>query len=123
MNFNIARLSLHPKGLCQFIKNWDEIAAGFYMRLRREAYELHDAAAIELIEELKDFVDLAHTETFSTEPLAPVMPLQYMIGDQEISIVSVLSTFGSAQDVTANELRIETFYPTDEISAAYFRQQ
>lgn len=33
----------------------------------------------------------------------------------------MLSTFGTAQDITADELRIETFFPADASSAALLR--
>jgi hypothetical protein len=34
----------------------------------------------------------------------------------------VIATFGTAQDVTADELRIESFFPTDEATERLFRQ-
>lgn len=36
-------------------------------------------------------------------------------------LFSIISTFDTAQDVTADELRIETFFPADEDSAALLR--
>ena len=33
----------------------------------------------------------------------------------------LLSTFGTAQDVTTDELRIESFFPADEASAALLK--
>ncbi|MEO0347538.1 MAG: XRE family transcriptional regulator, partial [Pseudomonadota bacterium] len=39
-----------------------------------------------------------------------------------LSLFSVISTFGTPQDVTTDELRIETFYPTDAATRAFFEQ-
>ncbi|MBB3048682.1 hypothetical protein FHR99_002956 [Litorivivens lipolytica] len=35
-------------------------------------------------------------------------------GDLSIRLFSMISTFGTAQDVTAEELRVESFFPMDE---------
>jgi hypothetical protein len=40
---------------------------------------------------------------------------------QEISMFSTTTVFGTPLDVTVSELAIETFYPTDEQSAAALR--
>jgi hypothetical protein len=33
----------------------------------------------------------------------------------------MLSTFGTAQDVTADELRVEAFFPANEATSDFFR--
>jgi hypothetical protein len=38
-----------------------------------------------------------------------------------ISLFTVLATFGTAQDVSADELRIESLFPADEATEALFR--
>ena len=118
--FNIARFSLHPQGLRQYISNWQEVVTPFYTRLKREATTRHDPEVIKLIDSLEQFVvnDLVNT-SHSTQ-LTPILPLKYNVGGVKLSLISVISTFGSAQDVTANELRIETFYPADDVTTAFF---
>ena len=37
-----------------------------------------------------------------------------------VSLFSVISTFGTAQDVTADELRIESFFPCDRATEKLF---
>ncbi|MEM9254343.1 MAG: hypothetical protein AAGA91_02785 [Pseudomonadota bacterium] len=53
-------------------------------------------------------------------PLLPVLPLELSIGGVELSLFSVISTFGTPQDVTTDELRIEAFYPADSATSAFF---
>lgn len=118
--FNIARLSFHPKGLRRFASNWDEIAPSFFARLRREAIELNDPVAISLLNELAPHVEDYVAEQHYPASLSPLLPLHYSVNGHDLKLVSVLSSFGSAQDVTATELKIETFYPADDITAAYF---
>jgi hypothetical protein len=53
--------------------------------------------------------------------LVPVMPFNLAIGDLRASMFTVIATFGTAQDVTADELRIETMFPADAATEALFR--
>ena len=54
-------------------------------------------------------------------PLVPVMPFNVEHGGVRLSMFAVISTFGTAQDATADELRIETFFPADTETEALFR--
>jgi hypothetical protein len=51
----------------------------------------------------------------------PVSSLELNINGLELSLFSVISTFGTPQDITKDELRIEAFYPTDTKTAAFFK--
>jgi hypothetical protein len=48
----------------------------------------------------------------------PVLPLEIRKDSLRISLFSVIATFGTAQDITADELRIETLYPADDATRA-----
>lgn len=39
----------------------------------------------------------------------------------QLSLFSMISTIGTPQDVTTDELRIEAFYPTDSATELFFR--
>jgi hypothetical protein len=43
------------------------------------------------------------------------------VADLSISMFAIVATFGTAQDVTADELRIETLFPADAATEALFR--
>ena len=45
--------------------------------------------------------------------LCVLLPLRITAAGVELSFVSTVTTFGTAQDVTLSELSIETFYPAD----------
>ena len=45
--------------------------------------------------------------------LLPVLPLQMTLHGVTLSLFTVIATFGTAQDVTADELRIESLFPAD----------
>ena len=52
----------------------------------------------------------------------PVLPLVVEHAGMRVSVFTVIATFGTAQDVTADELRIESFFPADAATEAFFRQ-
>jgi len=49
------------------------------------------------------------------------MPFTMQIDAVKISMFAVVATFGTAQDVTADELRIETLFPADAETESLFR--
>ena len=53
--------------------------------------------------------------------LVSVLPFNMRVRDQAISIFAIIATLGTAQDVTADELPIETLFPADPRSEALFR--
>ena len=116
---NMALLTVHPAGLRNFISNWQLVIGPFMQRLKREAVEAVDSALMDRYRQLEQFVDTQDLQ--STETLLPILPLQMTLGEVQLSMCSVISAFGTTQDITARELRIETFYPTDCVSSEYFK--
>jgi hypothetical protein len=51
-----------------------------------------------------------------------VLPLELEKDGLRVSLFTVIATFGTAQDGTADELRIESFFAADEATQALFRQ-
>jgi transcriptional regulator with XRE-family HTH domain len=118
---NLALLTVHPAGLRRFIVNWEQAGAAFVRRLKCEALASGDpsmqtrfARYIELAGPLAEHDDIAAS-------LLPVLPLELNIDGLELSLFSVISTFGTPQDITTDELRIEAFYPTNAATAEFFR--
>jgi transcriptional regulator with XRE-family HTH domain len=118
--FNIALLTVHPKGLRQYISNWDEVAPPFMRRLKKEAMDSGDAGLISRYEQLYEYVgDIVDNPDLGD--LLPILPLEIDLGGPVLKLCSVISSFGTAQDITSNELRIETFYPADETTRRFFK--
>lgn len=117
---NLALLTLHPDGIRPLITNWDQAAPAFLRRLRQECLDSGDAERIANYEYL---YELAQPMPEVTMPaLLPVVPLELNVNGLRLSLFSVISTLGTPQDITTDELRIETFYPNDETTAALFTQ-
>jgi hypothetical protein len=45
--------------------------------------------------------------------LAPIVPVTFAKGGRVASYFSMVTTLGTAQDVTLQELRVESFFPAD----------
>lgn len=51
----------------------------------------------------------------------PAIPFTLNVGDQQLKIFSTIATIGTPLDVTAQNLRIEHFFPMDESTKAYWQ--
>lgn len=117
---NLAWLTVHPRGLRRFIANWEQAAPAFTRRLRSEARSARDPALEQFFGELFDLAGEFDSELPGAEGLLPVLPLEIAVDGLELRLFSVIATIGTPQDITTDELRIESFYPADERTAAFF---
>jgi transcriptional regulator with XRE-family HTH domain len=51
-----------------------------------------------------------------------VVPMIFRFGGRELRLFSTTTTFGTPMDITLDEIAIESYYPTDAQSAAYFTE-
>ncbi len=119
---NLMRLFFHPQGIRPWTSNWDAVAPLMWHRARREADALGGDEMKQVLDELSEFQD-ANLLTASVEDaqLVPVLPLTFEKDDLKLSLFTVIATFGTAQDVTADEMRIESLFPADAETEAFFR--
>lgn len=119
---NVLKLMLHPQGLRALIVNLEEIAPPLLARTAREGLEHPEVQAV--LEEVLRYPDLSmklrHIDLDASR--LPVLPLHFRLGDQNLRLFTMLSTFGTPQDVTADELRVESFFPADAGSEQLLRQ-
>jgi hypothetical protein len=118
---NLMRLFFHPEGIRPMIVNWTAIAPLLWHRAQREAEALGGDEMRAILKSLSEFQGAETLWAPVDAPLVPVLPIQLRANGVEVSLFTVIATFGTAQDVTADELRIESFFPGDEATAALFR--
>lgn len=118
---NLMRLFFHPAGLRPLVTNWAAIAPLVWHRAQREADAVGGDDMRAILAELRPYLDKSLPWLAEDAALLPVLPLRLAQGGLQISLFTVISTFGTAQDVTADELRIETLFPADEQTEALFR--
>ena len=123
---NAMHSMFHPMGLRHCISNWNEAAAPVIARLRREQALTGRESLGKLVSELLEYPGVS---TFMREPdpgamVPPVVVLDYATPDSsfKVRLFTLCSTFGTAQDVTTDELRIEHSFPADAESAEALRK-
>jgi len=115
---NAIRVSLHPDGLAPRIVNLAEWSSHLLDQLRREAATSADPALDQLIAELRTYPGVVDAPLAHDGPAPLFVPMQLRVGDATLSFVSMIATFGTALDITAAELSIESFFPADEVTSA-----
>jgi len=118
---NLMRLFFHPEGIRPFVSNWRTVAPVLWHRAQREAEALGGEDMKATLLELARFQDPDTLRAGESGPLVPVLPLEIEKDGVRISLFTVIATFGTAQDVTADELRIESLFPADAATEALFR--
>ena len=122
---NVLRLTLHPEGLRPYIVNWADVASSLLRRVQREAAAAgQDPELQALVQELLALPGLPAeaTEAPLTGPLELVLPVHLKRDALELRLFSTFTSVGTPQDITLEELRIESFMPADAASDAAIRR-
>jgi transcriptional regulator with XRE-family HTH domain len=113
---NLLHLMFDPAGLRPFIPNWEETAKSLMARVFRESVgrviDMHTKALIDALLAYPD-VDSAW-KVSTTADSTPVIPLSFVKDGQVFSFFSLVTTVGTAQTITTQELRIECMFPLDD---------
>lgn len=121
---NILKLTFHAEGFRPFIANFAEAAPVLLNRTRREAAACGSDKLLQLIDEILAYpgIPAAWRAPDWQAPPPPVLPLELASGDLRLKLFSMVTTFGTPQDITTDELRVETFFPADAASKALLQQ-
>jgi transcriptional regulator with XRE-family HTH domain len=119
---NALRITLHPDGMAPHILNFAEWSAHLITRLRRQALLSQDPALAELERELLRYPGVEAGSTVAEPADLLFVPLRLRLPDgAELSMFSTLATFGTALDITLEELSIESFFPADDATEGFLR--
>ncbi|HEX3778681.1 MAG TPA: helix-turn-helix transcriptional regulator [Pseudonocardiaceae bacterium] len=119
---NVLRRLFHPDGVRQYVTNWPEVAEALVRRARREAIGgIADERAQRIIEEVLGYpgVPASLRSLDATAPLLPIVPIRYARDGRQFDYFSTVTTLGTPQDVTLQELRIECFFPANETTRSH----
>jgi transcriptional regulator with XRE-family HTH domain len=114
---SVPRVFLHPRGLAPHIVNFDEWAWHVLDGLRRQAAHNPNPQLTALIDEMLDLMPDRPRHP-GPDHLGFAVPLRLRTPSGELHLLTTLSHFGTAVDVTVAELRLEAFLPADEKTAA-----
>lgn len=117
---NALRIALHPDGLASRIGNLAQWRTHLVERLRREVGAGGSAELAALMAEIESYPG-GFEDAPNLGGIAVPLELE-TTGGRPLRFLSMVTTFGTALDLTAAELSIEAFLPADEATAAALRR-
>lgn len=101
--------------LPDMIENWSQVAHHVAQRLRTES------AAQGGVSELDRAADrLGEVPSREISTPMPVVPTTLRAGDQRLSLFSTIAQFGTPEDLTLDDLKIELYFPADDATRTVF---
>ncbi|HEY2668890.1 MAG TPA: helix-turn-helix transcriptional regulator [Rugosimonospora sp.] len=112
---NVYRLALHPRGMAPRVANLGQWAYHILDRLEQESLRNPDDRLAALREELAAH---APARVVTADHLGFAVPLGLRSSHGDLRLMTTITTFATAVDVTLAELKLEAFLPADEPTAA-----
>ena len=119
---NLAVSLMAPDGLRPFIINWPEVALYFLRGVKADANADGTPETAELLQQLLSFPgvpDLSEAVSPEEDP-APIVPIHFHSGTIDLRLFTTIATLGTPREITAQEIRIECFFPIDDATAQIF---
>jgi len=122
---NMVRQFFDPDDLRSVVVNWEEIARDLLRHLQDEITAVpSDDTARALLDEVVEYPgvpDEWRTRELGASP-PPVLTVEFRKDGRSLRFFSTIATFGTARDVTVEELRVECAFPADEETGALCRE-
>jgi transcriptional regulator with XRE-family HTH domain len=112
---NAYRLALHPDGMASRIANFTEWAWHVLNGMAAELARNPDQRLAALHAELSQYVPPARV---TPSHLGFAVPLEFRTPHGELRLMTTITSFATAVDVTVSELKLEAFLPADQATAA-----
>jgi transcriptional regulator with XRE-family HTH domain len=108
----VGLLLLHP-GMRSGIANWSEVATALVDRARRELIRSRDKLTRAALEVAVAQSGMTRPPHDVSAPARLIIPLELSLDGSALRFFSTLTSFGSACDITLEELRIEALHPAN----------
>lgn len=120
---NLADALVGPDVLRPFLVNWQEVVRYFIRGVEADTAADGTLETAALLERLLSYPGV---RSLLYDPAASsvadcVLPMNFRKGEVSLELFTTITTLGNPQDVTLQELRIESFFPMQEETAAIFR--
>lgn len=121
---NLLRLLFQPEGLREVLDDWEEVARISIQRTYWDAAAQGPAGpAARILEEVLALPGVPRDfhRVRVEEPLPLILPMTLRSGDHVARLFTTITTLGTPADLTAQEIRVETLFPADETTEAWYR--
>jgi transcriptional regulator with XRE-family HTH domain len=121
---NLADALVGPDVLRLHLVNWEAIVRYFIRSVEADAAADATAETAALLERLLAYKDVRAILSRApvTEIAAPILPMHFQKGRTKLRLFTTIATLGTPQDITLQELRIESFFPMDDETREVFRK-
>jgi hypothetical protein len=122
---NVLRMMFDPNGLRPYVANWEGVAVALVQRVHREAVGgVKSEATLALLREILALPGVPQRlrKPNLEAPLLPVIPVRFKKDGNAFDFFSTVTTLGTPQDITLQEVRIECFFPADRETEERARQ-
>jgi transcriptional regulator with XRE-family HTH domain len=120
---NLADALVAPDVLRPHLVNWADVVRYFVRSVEADAAADGTPETAALLERLLAYQGVR--EALSAAPseaaVTPVLPVQFRKGKTELLLFTTIATLGTPQDITLQELRVESFFPMDAETANTLR--
>jgi transcriptional regulator with XRE-family HTH domain len=120
---NLADALVGPDVLRPFLLNWAEVVRYFIRSVEADAASDGAVQTAALLGRLRGYEGVrgALADAAEQAPAGPLLPMHFHKGDTTMRLFTTIATLGTPQDITLQELRIESFFPMDEATAGTLR--
>jgi transcriptional regulator with XRE-family HTH domain len=120
---NLMRALFDPKLARAFIVDWERIAKSLLTRIHREALARPSDAGLQgLLRELLAYPDVPSSfrQPDITDTTEPTLSVRVRKGDVELAFLTTVTHFDAPQNITLQELKIESYFPLDDHTERLF---
>jgi transcriptional regulator with XRE-family HTH domain len=121
---NLADALVAPDVLRPHLVNWSEVVRYFVRSVEADAAADATPETAALLDRLLGYKDVRATIS-QAPPIgsdAPILPMHFQKGRTKLRLFTTIATLGTPQDITLQELRIESLFPMDEETREAFRK-
>ena len=120
---NLADALVAPDVLRPHLENWAEVVRYFLRSVAADAAADGTAETAALLARLRGYegVDAVMAAGEGKGAEGPVLPMVFRRGKVQLALFTSIATLGTPQDVTLQELRIESFFPMDAATREVFQ--
>lgn len=120
---NLADALLSPAVMRPFVVNWKEVALHFIRGVQADAIADGSSESSTLFARLLSYEglpELAQSTALEDAP-PPLLLIHLRKSGMSLHLFTTIATLGTPQDITVQEIRIESLFPMDEPTTGFFR--
>jgi transcriptional regulator with XRE-family HTH domain len=117
---NLLRLAVHPDGMAPRVENLREWGRHILENVRARALRHPDERLDALVADIESHLP---PPELGTDHVGFAVPLRLRCEEGELRLMTTLTSFATALDVTLAELHLEAFLPVDDATARILRER